>query len=335
MVLTAQAEKKVYENAEVVDLDNNVAVKGSVRVVEFCPCKWNASLLAVGTSSEVTVFCLKLPEENLSTEEASVEIVKTFNHPSAITSLSWSPNMSLVIQPVWMRFVTAATDNKIRIFFSDLKDETTMKELEGHGDYINAVAVEPRQGTLVASVSDDNSCRLWGIEEGEHQQVLTLRSPGMSVCWHPEEPGKLMVGEKRGTVRMYNAASGQPLMSLETLVAPLLSADWLVTNSTLVGAAAGNSCFLWDSARTSRPFTQKAVHTSSAMEFRFSRTTNSAVCATRGSHGKQVKAINLKTNQVLFTKTGIVGRGISWHCKFPILAIGGDCKVHLYRINAT
>lgn len=323
-------KKAVPENAEDMDPDKNVTVKGSVRTVEFCTCKWNASLLAVGTESDVTIFSLKFPDEDSSLQEMTVEIVKKFDHKSPVCSLSWSPNMSLVMHPVWIRFATTGMDKNVRLFYSDLKNENKIELLKGHEDYVNDVAIDPHRGTSVASVSDDNSCLLWTLE-GVRQHRFTLRSPGMSVRWHPDEPGKLMVAEKRGTVRFYNASSGQPLLSLETSP-PLLRADWLLCNSVLVGAAAGSSCFLWDSSRGSRPIAHKAVHTDGTTEFRFS-CSNEVLCATRGYPGNQVKVVNVKTGQVLLTHDGTVGQGVAWHYGLPVVAVGGDGRVHLYKIN--
>ena len=62
--------------------------------------------------------------------------------------------------------------------------------LEGHSDYVNSVCFEPEQGDQLASVSDDHTCRVWQID-GTEQVRLPLGAPGMSVCWHIEEPSKV------------------------------------------------------------------------------------------------------------------------------------------------
>ncbi|CAN7938537.1 unnamed protein product [Ixodes hexagonus] len=323
------------ENAVDMDAEGNVAVEGAVRTVAFCPCKWNSSLLAVASGSMVTVFSLKrLPDEGPDQEELGVEVVRRFEHKQPVCSIAWSPNMSLVLSPVWMRFATASSDGKVRIFYSNLQDKDDINVLAGHGGPVNAVAFESQSGEMVASVADDNTCRIWGLD-GTERARLVLRSPGTAVAWHPDEVGKLLVAEKRGTLRLYNALTWQPLMSLDTggLGSPLLSADWSVCNSILLGATAGPNWFLWETARSSRPLEHKAVHPSGATDFRFSHI-HEALCATRGYPGNQVKVLNLKTGQVLLSRNQPVGCGVSWHHKLPIVAYGGDGRVCLFRVTS-
>ncbi|KAH9380344.1 hypothetical protein HPB48_016096 [Haemaphysalis longicornis] len=329
MKITAQP----VENAADLDPGRTLSVDGAVRAVAFCPCKWNSSLLAVGTASEVTVFSVKLPDEDPGLKSIEASVVRCFSHVAPVQCIAWSPNMSLVLEPVWMRLATASLDNNVRLFYTNLKEEDEVKVLTGHKGPVNAVAFEPQSGQALASVGDDNTCRIWGVD-GEQQARLLLRSPGTALAWHPEEVGKLLVAEKRGTLRFYNASTGQPLMSLETgQPGLLLSVDWSLCNSLLLGAVAGPHCFLWESARSSRPLDQKPVHPSGATNFAFSHI-QEEVCATRGHPGNAVKVLNLKTAQVLLSQACEVGCGISWHHKHPVLAYGGDGRVHIARVTS-
>ncbi|CAN8023511.1 unnamed protein product [Ixodes persulcatus] len=180
------------ENGLDMDPDGQVAVEGAVRTVAFCPCKWNSSLLAVGSSDRVTVFSLKFPasDEGSDQGELAVEVVRRFAHKEPVCSVAWSPNMSLVLSPVCMRFATASSDGKVRIFCSNLQEKDDISVLDGHRGPVNAVAWEPHSGEAVASVGDDNTCRVWGLD-GEQRACLVLRSPGTAVAWHPDEAGKV------------------------------------------------------------------------------------------------------------------------------------------------
>ncbi|KAI4873703.1 hypothetical protein NFI96_023389, partial [Prochilodus magdalenae] len=62
--------------------------------------------------------------------------------------------------------------------------------MEGHTSYINHVVFEPTEGKQIASVSDDHTCRVWDLE-GNETVSFRLWSPGVSVCWHPEEVFKV------------------------------------------------------------------------------------------------------------------------------------------------
>lgn len=123
-----------------------------------------------------------------------------------------------------------------------------MKILEGHKDYINSICYEP-EGDILASVSDDHTCKLWDVKEDKKCNVtFYLTSPGVTVCWHKEESGKLLVAEKNGLIRMYNVMSQQAILSLDAGVMPLMSADW-GPNPLKVAALAAGELLVWDVSR--------------------------------------------------------------------------------------
>ena len=49
---------------------------------------------------------------------------------------------------------------------------------------------------VFALVVDDCTCRLWDVEAGTQQVMMKLKSPGMSVCWHPSDPMKVSVNHR-------------------------------------------------------------------------------------------------------------------------------------------
>ena len=102
------------------------------------------------------------------------------------------------------------------------------------------------EGELLASVSDDHTCKLWTIKE-DYKCILSflLTSSGISVCWHTEEPGKLLVAEINGLIQMYNVRSQQAIMSISADTFPLYSADWSM-NPLKVVCIAGGDLILWD-----------------------------------------------------------------------------------------
>jgi len=62
--------------------------------------------------------------------------------------------------------------------------------LEGHTDFINSLTFDPNTGSQLASAGDDHWCRIWG-QDGNQVLSFPLGAPGMSVCWHKEEPMKV------------------------------------------------------------------------------------------------------------------------------------------------
>ena len=62
--------------------------------------------------------------------------------------------------------------------------------LEGHTDFINSLTFDPDTGDQLASVGDDKWCKIWD-RDGNQQLSFSLSAPGMSVCWHRDEPLKV------------------------------------------------------------------------------------------------------------------------------------------------
>ena len=62
--------------------------------------------------------------------------------------------------------------------------------LEGHTDFINSLTFDPDAGDQLASVGDDKWCKIWD-RDGNQQLSFSLSAPGMSVCWHRDEPLKV------------------------------------------------------------------------------------------------------------------------------------------------
>lgn len=83
-----------------------------------------------------------------------------------------------------MLFCTAADDYKLRIFKSDLS-ESTCKVLNAHSSYINDISFDPENNYL-ASVSDDETAKIWSTDEFDCVATLMLTSAGNFVdYYHP------------------------------------------------------------------------------------------------------------------------------------------------------
>jgi len=71
----------------------------------------------------------------------------------------------------------------------------------------------------------------------------------MSVCWHHQEPSKLLVAEKCGLLRMYNAETERAILSFDAGLSPLAAADWAPSNCLRVACIAGGEIIIWDVSR--------------------------------------------------------------------------------------
>ncbi|XP_037551563.1 nucleoporin Nup37 [Nematolebias whitei] len=307
-----------------------VTCEDYVHVVEFSPFSSGvpASLLAYGGNQYVVVGTCLFQEEDVEVEGVEFNVLRAFRHELRVDSLAWSPESRLDRIPT-IRLCTAAADRKLRLLTSDLQERHEVKVMEGHTSYINHLVFEPTEGKQIASVSDDHTCRLWDLE-GNETAVLRLRSPGVSVCWHPEETFKLMVAEKKGTVRFYDLVTQQAILSLDCgHCGPLMSADWCLTNTIKVGGVAGNDWLIWDITRSSYPQEKRPAHKDKARLFKWSLA-NENLFATTGCPGKissQLFIHHLGHPQPVVIGSSTVGSGLSWHRTLPLCVVGGDRKL--------
>ncbi|XP_076153525.1 nucleoporin Nup37 isoform X2 [Alosa pseudoharengus] len=173
--------------------------------------------------------------------------------------------------------------------------------------------------------------RVWDLD-GNETALFKLRSPGMSVCWHPAEVLKLMVAEKRGAIRFYDLVSQQAILSLDCGQIPLMSADWCLANSIKVGAVVGTDWVIWDVTRSSYPQRKKPCHVDRARLFRWSRA-NENLFSTTGCPGKissQLLVHHLSHPQPVMIGSSTVGGGLSWHRSLPLCVTGGDRKLSFW-----
>lgn len=79
--------------------------------------------------------------------------------------------------------------------------------------------------------------------------VNVIKILGMSLCWHRDENSKLLVAEKIGIIRFYNAETQKPIMSIN-YSRPLSSAHWFHGDSEVIGSLQMGELLLWDLRRT-------------------------------------------------------------------------------------
>ncbi|XP_012279700.1 nucleoporin Nup37 [Orussus abietinus] len=299
--------------------------------VELSPYEWSQHLISIALDKEIIIGTVKFQDEDDMLEDISYRPVRTFHHATRPHAMAWSPETSLSVVPKIVSLCVAGADFKIRLYSSNLNESDVYEVLDGHSDYVNSIAFEP-EGELLASVSDDHTCKIWAVKE-DQKSIATFRltSPGVSTCWHNEESGKLMVAEKNGLIHLYNVRSLQAIMSLDAGILPLPSADWGPNPLKIVCLAAGE-LLLWDVTRPSRPIESFTPHIEGGLIIRASRA-NEDLVGSIGRPDNLLKVTNLKTKQVVLNTTiGIIG-GLSWHQKLPYVCAGNDRELCFWRIN--
>ncbi|XP_031753801.1 nucleoporin Nup37 isoform X2 [Xenopus tropicalis] len=332
-LLEIRKQKQTMKQDSTSNATYTVDCEDYVHVVEFNPFDSGeaGSLLAYGGISYVVIASCRFQEEDSAVEGIEFKTLKTFHHGERVVAIAWSPETRCDALLPLLRFATAAGDKKIRIFTSDFQDKNEYKVIEGHSGYINDLVFCSAEGSDIASVGDDHTCRIWDLD-GKQIAMFVLRSPGMSVAWHPEGAFKLMVAEKTGTIRFYDLTTHQAILSLESVQVPLMSADWCIRNTLRIGAVAGNDWIIWEMPRSSYPQDNKPAHADRARLFRWSKC-NENVFATTGYPGKmksQIAIHHLAHPQPILIGTAPVGSGLSWHRRLPLCVVGGYRKLFFW-----
>ncbi|XP_005109199.1 nucleoporin Nup37 [Aplysia californica] len=312
-----------------------IPCEDTVQCVEFSPFEWSYQLLAVGTSSGVSVYSCRFQEEDAEVANG-IEFKRLRDFPSKSATplaIAWSPQTSLQVLPKLMSFAVAADDRTLQIFATDMNSTHSVKVLSGHSDYVNALTFDPNEGVLLASTGDDMTCRVWSVSDGTQESIFQLTSPGMSVCWHADEPFKLMVAQKDGTIRFLSLHNQQPIMSLSCGQSPLMSADWSRHNNLLVGAVCGSEWLVFNVSVSSLPIERRPAHNEGGKHFRWSRC-HESLLATCGRPGRQLKVFNTRHQQLHVSTSLPISYGLSWHLHLPLVAVGGDRAVHLWTVES-
>lgn len=303
-------------------------VEDQVTCVEFSPFEASSHLIAYGGYSRISVGMCRFQEEDKDCDGFAFKHLRDFHHGRRVVAIAWSPETSIDVLPRCLRFCSAGDDHRITVYTSDLQDQDSMVTIDGHRDHVNAVSFEPTEGQLIASVSDDHSCCVWDLE-GNQKARFTLKAAGVSVCWNAQDPMKLMVAEKRGTIRFYDLLNQQPIMSLDAGHVTLMSADWCQRDPTRVGAIANGKWMVWDITRLSFPEDSQQAHTEGGRHFRWSHASEN-LFATTGGPGNQLKVFHMGHHQVPVSASLPVMGSISWHAFLPACAVGGDRRVHIW-----
>uniref|UniRef100_UPI00358DE673 nucleoporin Nup37-like isoform X2 n=1 Tax=Myxine glutinosa TaxID=7769 RepID=UPI00358DE673 len=234
------------------------------------------------------------------------------------------------------RFCTGAEDGSIRVFTYSLSGTGEGQELGGHSSFVNAVVFEPTEGQQIASVGDDRTCRIWTLD-GVSKAFFSLKFSGVSVCWLPNDPDKILVAEKAGAVRLYSLVDGGPLLSLESERTTLATADWSGVANHYVGAAAGAEWLVWDLNFSSLPRQRKHAHVDGAHQFKWSHVCE-GLFATTGCVGKLQGSLSIHNlahdqGQPVLTATVPAISGLSWHRLLPLCACGGNRRIYMWLVE--
>ena len=259
------------------------------------------------------------------------QLLKEIHHDTRCHSISFAPVTSLVILPKNVTFCTAGADFNLNVYKSDLEDETNLQILKGHSSYINSICWEP-YGNYLASVSDDHTCIIWDCNDNyENLTTFYLTSAGMSVKFHPDETGKLLVAEKNGIIHIYNIKTQQSILSVETNKTPLMYTDWSLNSGPHICCIAGGELIMWDLRKPSRSMETKQLHEDGGLIVKIAPF-NELITASIGRPGITLKVINIKTTIPFVEAQLKLFGGLCWHYRLPYICAAQDRKLCFWKV---
>ncbi len=156
----------------------------------------------VSVSNDETVRVWSVPQGQRAKARLVLE-----GHSSYVRSVAWSPDGTLL--------VSAGLDGTLRVW--DAASGEALQVLEGHTEPVRDLAWSS-DGALLVSGGDDGALRVWSrslqgaagevVDAGETRVFEGHVKSVLTVAWSPD--GTLLAtGNKDGTVRVWDAASGR------------------------------------------------------------------------------------------------------------------------------
>jgi WD40 repeat protein len=147
---------------------------------------------------------LLVVEEASAQDRYKVEIVRTFPHAGAISTVAFSPNGALAL--------SGSNDNTMKLW--DVATGTLVRTFVGHSNWVHSVAFSP-DGTRVLSGSRDKTVKLWDAATGALVRTFNGHSREvLSVAFSPDG-SRVLSGSIDKTMRLWDAATGATLRTFK------------------------------------------------------------------------------------------------------------------------
>lgn len=122
-----------------------------------------------------------------------------------------------------------------------------LQTLEGHRERVNSVAFS-RDGTQLASASNDNTVRVWDSATGQCLQTLEDHSDRVISISFSGDGKQLASASDDTTIKVWDSGTGQCLQTLKGHVLPIKLVAFSCNSSQLASASYDDTIKVWDSA---------------------------------------------------------------------------------------
>lgn len=299
---------------------------------EFSPYLWSHNLICIAFPSKIIVGSIQFKEEDEDQPEPlRYDVVRKYTCFSRIQAISWSPETNIKKAPKTLLFAVSTNTFEIDIYSLDVID-TYAHKITAHRNYINDISYDPT-GEYLASASDDLTCRIWSVKDKYCEiSKFYLESPPIAVKWHKDEPGKLLVGESYGLLKVYNVMGGTTIMSFRSKGSPLISLDWSPSNAQYISGICGGNLTIWYVCNPSVPCYEKLVHPDGGFFVKFL-----PLCAqtlvTLGTPDFSLKVLSKSRPFPRTIATMKSASGLSFHQHLPYVCVGVKKNIYMWLIN--
>jgi WD40 repeat protein len=126
----------------------------------------------------------------------------------------------------------------------DAEEPQRILTLEGHEDYVRALAYSP-DGSRIATGSRDRTAKLWDAETGTELTTLTTPSGVAWVAFSPDG-SRIATGGADGVTRIWSTETGENLSVLRGQHVPVLNATFNPEGTHLATGIDDEMARIWD-----------------------------------------------------------------------------------------